>query len=312
MRLVRIQKSADLIHKGLSLLGPRMFQVNLLPFSSDIKNLAGMGVRILNLLCQVVGTSRLEEQERLFAEVVQNAGRGRCDDWLPQSKILKNAGRGVDFCKGVPMIWDHADITRVDCSHKVFQPLRTEIAYEVLKVVVTNLSHHALKKMRLRAKNVELNSRDGLSHSFERVDSDLQTIPFNQRAVIHDHEALVSRFAREIVLPGHAERKNLAVRRVHDHRNLFRTAAAGGENALASDIDSDHQICPRNAPFLKALQQLNTLAARRGVENRGHELRHRVVQIENHLGPEHLGDERTQDKDVGHIMHIDQIVAAGE
>ena len=60
--------------------------------------------------------------------------------------------------------------------------------------------------------------------------------------------------------------------------------------------------------FSRRFKSRTLLLSSEAPKNRHHEFGHRIVQIENHLCSERLGDQRAQHKDVGHIVHVDQII----
>src|SRR5258707_14334480 len=85
-----------------------------------------------------------------------------------------------------------------------------------------------------------------------------------------------------------SERENRAVRRIHYHPNFLRATTARGKDPLACYVHRDHKIGEADAPLLESTDEPNTRAILVKVENRGHQFRHRVVEVENHLRSQHL------------------------
>jgi len=71
---VLLQKPDDQIQQSLSFLGPGMCQVDLLPALGALHGLAVMRSDMFNLLGQLLRVPGLKEKERLWAEVILDAG----------------------------------------------------------------------------------------------------------------------------------------------------------------------------------------------------------------------------------------------
>src|SRR5260370_40279601 len=110
-----------------------MGKVNLLPSSHDLHNFAGVGKDVLDLLRKLLGVARLEEKERLFAEIVLYAWSAGSNHGFPESKIFKNASRSVNLRKRISMIRNDAHITVFDFQYNIFQSLRPKVTNRLMQ-----------------------------------------------------------------------------------------------------------------------------------------------------------------------------------
>ena len=172
--------------------------------------------------------------------------------------------------------------------------------------------HHAVQKFRLGTVNPELHARHRLANPRDRVDREIHAVSLDQRSVVHDHEGSARRVARWSLETRRLKHEDLVVGGIHDNANLLRAAAARDEQLLAREIDGERQIRQLDAPLLEPLERPHPQAVSIKVENRHHQFGHRIVEVENHLGSECLGDQRAQDEDVGHVVHVDKVVAPGQ
>src|SRR5262249_54953239 len=66
------------------------------------------------------------------------------------------------------------------------------------------------------------------------------------------------------------------------------------------------------APFLQALEEPNARAIFLEPKDRHHQLGHWVMQVQDNSRPHQLWNERAENKDIGHVVHVDQVVTLAD
>src|SRR4029077_5517435 len=108
------------------------------------------------------------------------------------------------------------------------------------------------------------------------------------------------------------EAEDLVIRRIDYDFDLIRLTTARRVDLLACEIHGQHEIREVDTPFLQSLHHEQAEAVLRQVEDRLHELGHGVMQVQNDLCAEEFRDDRTENEDVRHVMHMDEIVPPSE
>src|SRR6266704_2036931 len=166
------------------------------------------------------------------------------------------------------MVGNDANVAVFDFPDEILELSRPEIMNGLFQPFVLDRAHDAIEERRTWAVNAEFCGWKRLANERERLDSKVQPVPFHQGPVIHNHERLVARLASRDERRGGAKRKNLAVRRIHDHFNLLWTATARGEDSLKCHTDSYDGICAGDAPLLNSPQEPDAQAVFLELENR--------------------------------------------
>src|SRR6478672_6057825 len=106
--------------------------------------------------------------------------------------------------------------------------------------------------------------------------------------------------------------EDAVIRRIDYDFDLIRMTTARRVDLLSCEIHGQHEIREADAPLLQSLQHGYAEAVLRQLEDRLHELRHGIVQIQNDFCTEQFRDNRTENENVRHVMHMDQIVMPRE
>ena len=108
------------------------------------------------------------------------------------------------------------------------------------------------------------------------------------------------------------EAEDLVIRRVDYDLDLIRMTTARSVDLLACEIHGQHEIRKADTPLLQSFQHKHAKAVFGQLEDRLHEFRHGIVEIQNDFCAEQFRDNRTENENVRHVMHMDQIVVPGE
>src|SRR5271165_1947498 len=138
----------------------------------------------------------------------------------------------------------------------------------------------------------------------------VQSVPFDYRAMVHDHKWLgsvacarrLSRWLTKLEYP--------FVGRIHDHRYLFSRAASGREDFSAGLIDGKARVGKAQTPFLERLENPDCRAIPSKLIDGHHQLRHWIVEVEDDFGAQDLRNQRTEHEDIGHVMNMDKVISA--
>src|SRR5262245_9345376 len=106
--------------------------------------------------------------------------------------------------------------------------------------------------------------------------------------------------------------EDVVIRRIDYDFDLIRMTTARRVDLLACEVHCQHEIREADAPLLQSLQHAHAEAVLRQLEDRLHELGHGIVQVQNDLCAEEFRDDRTENEDVRHVMHMDEIVPASK
>src|ERR1700730_14772818 len=137
-------------------------------------------------------------------------------------------------------------------------------------------------------------------------------MPFDQRTVIHNHKGL-GIVARGVGLPNRFTiPENPFVRRVHDHANLVGWTASAQKELSERLICRQDGIGKSDAPSFEYFEKSDWIALLRKPEDSHHQLRHRIMKIEDHLSAKEFWDQRAEDQDVRHVVNMNKVIPALE
>ena len=108
------------------------------------------------------------------------------------------------------------------------------------------------------------------------------------------------------------EAEDLVIGRIDYDFDLIRMTTARRVDLLACEIHGQHEIRQVDTPLLQSLQHEHAEAVFRQLEDRLHELGHGIMQVQNDLCAEEFWDNRTENENVRHVMHMDEIVPASK
>ena len=135
----------------------------------------------------------------------------------------------------------------------------------------------------------------------------------DQRAVIKNHKRLgliaVSIHTANVTA---LEAEHLVIRRIDYDFNFMRLTTARRVDLFAREIHGQHEIGKADTPLLQSLQNDHAEAVLGQREDRLHELRHGIVQVQNDLCTEEFRHDRSENEDIRHVMHMDEVVPARE
>src|SRR3989442_11156815 len=123
-----------------------------------------------------------------------------------------------------------------------------------MQTLVSDRIQYEFKKRCLVTVNPELSDGNRQSYSCERVNRKIEAVSFDQGPMVHDHEGLARRVTRRGVRARRPKPEDLLIGRIHYDSNLLRTAAPGGEQLLAGEVDCERQISQSDAPSLESLK----------------------------------------------------------
>src|SRR5207247_3685233 len=106
--------------------------------------------------------------------------------------------------------------------------------------------------------------------------------------------------------------EDVVIRRIDYDFDLIRMTTARRVDLLACEVHCQHEIREVDTPLLQSFQHKHAEAVFGQLEDRLHELRHGMVQLFKDVCTEQLRDNRTENKNVRHVMHMDQIVVQRE
>src|SRR5260221_85357 len=102
--------------------------------------------------------------------------------------------------------------------------------------------------------------------------------------------------------------KSSLIGRVHDHGYLLGRTTSSRKHFLAGFVDSKIRVGKADAPSFQLLEEPNPTATFRKPENGNHQLRHRIVKIEDDLGTQKLRYQGAEHQDVRHVVDMDKII----
>src|SRR6267142_2521677 len=142
-----LQKLADGIQQTESLATPCVGEVNLLATFYRVRHFLRMRIGELDFAGEIVCIPELEKDEVIVAEIVLNTLRFRRNHRFRECQIFKDPRRRIDFGEDVPVVWDDAEITILDCLDDLVEIARTEIIDIPIKSPFASRFHYLLEKV---------------------------------------------------------------------------------------------------------------------------------------------------------------------
>src|ERR1700736_6495755 len=102
------------------------------------------------------------------------------------------------------------------------------------------------------------------------------------------------------------------VRAVHDHANLVGWTGSAQKELADRLICRQDGIGKSDAPSFEYFEKSDWVALLRKPEDSHHQLRHRIMKIEDHLSAKEFWDQRAEDQDVRHVVNMNKVIPALE
>ena len=154
-----------------------MSAVDVLPSVEDFFRFRGIRVDELELPCEVVGISDLEEDEVAVREVIADSTCPRSNDRFPQGQTLKNTGRSIDFSESAFPIWNDAYVALSNYRRYAVVIPGPEI-FDVVGQTTLRRRVHGLRKERCTlSANHQSRFGNGTTDLGQGVDRNVEAIP---------------------------------------------------------------------------------------------------------------------------------------
>src|SRR5262249_21523281 len=270
-----------------------------------------MRIGKFNFSREVIGVAELEKDQVIVTEVVLYTSRFRGDYRFLQGKVFEYARWRIDFGENISVVGDNPEITILDCLDNLVEIALTKIIYVFVEPALSGRFHHFLKEGGSLAANFQPDGRDHVSHLLKRIYGEVESVSVNQRAMIKNHKrfgaiaVFVVRLAGVRVL----QSEDIVIRRIDYDLDFAWLTTTGRIDLFAREIHGEHEISKADAPLFHSLQHGYAETLLGQFEDRPHEFRHRIVQIQNDLCAEELRNDRAEDENIRHVMHVDEIVA---
>src|SRR5262245_54471703 len=185
------QKLCRVFDEAAALLAPSVREIHLLTASGDGLDLRRVAEDMSHDAGQILRVSQLEEEQRVFGEVVLDPGRSTCYHWLAAGQVFEYPSRCIDFRENAATVWNDTDIALVDCRGDPFRASGAKVSYRVVQSGLSNLVQHPLEEGCGLAIDVEFRVRQSVANGRQRVHSEIETITLENRPVVHHDEGLI-------------------------------------------------------------------------------------------------------------------------
>ena len=210
---------------------------------------------------------------------------------------------------GKHVVRGHVAPVRDEPQRRPLNHLRNRLHSEQLLAEVNSVAHAGRSYLRFKlvagiAVSVDLKPRAGTRRCglLKRLHRQIEPETFCNRAVVDDSEFVDNRRGRVFAA------KDKRIRHIRQYRQLAGRSPSPYQNIAMRMMNADGLVCQPDAELLLLGKNENQRMLLRESELRHVHLRHHVVDVEDHPRAKHLGDHGHQHKQIGHGVHIDDVV----